>query len=83
MIKKKSKNIHSDIDFQDMAMKLSADKAFLAYLSLKATGFSVEPESFVDFWIQNNILKVTMVMRKAIWHYFMHNLKTNKKYRGL
>lgn len=72
-----------EIDFQDMAMKLVADKIFLAYISLRSTGFSVEPESFVDFWIENNIIKVTTIMRKAIWHYFMLNLIASKKYRKI
>ena len=63
--------------FQLAAVKLVVNKVYEEYLC-QAREMPVEPESFVEEWIYENITDSSERMRNEIWKYFLTRLIKSK-----
>jgi len=64
--------------FQAAATILVANKIFADYIAAREQT-PVEPESFVEYWVADNLIDTSPQMNSWIWKHFLKRLLT---YRG-
>ena len=65
---KKSKEL---AQFQEAANHLVAIRILGDYVEALTFLKAVEPEHFVEQWVNKNIIRATTFMKRGIWRYFL------------
>lgn len=59
-------------------MFILAKRIYRDYLAAKEVLKSVEPENFVEKWLDRNVEGVTPELNKQVWKFFLENLKNKR-----